>query len=223
MKKMLTLKQAGDYIGVSDTTMRRLTNKGLITVYKTEGGHRRYFTEDLDRYLGIKKTTHGRKIILGYCRVSTSGQRDDLERQEEVIKAFCEKQGEPFLILKDIGSGLNYKRKNFRLLIEMVSKEQVSILVVNYKDRLMRFGYEMLEEICKAHDTEIVIMNQTEEVSAEKEMVEDILSIITVFSSRLYGKRSHRNQKIIEENRKMFREGYDVHSENCKVPNEKTE
>lgn len=215
MNNLLSMKEACEYLHVSHTTLRRLSNSGKITSFRTDGGHRRYRKDDLDQYLGIRKTSADRKIIIGYCRVSTSGQIKDLERQEEVIQYFCEKQGQPFMILKDIGSGINYKRKNFLKMIEMICHYQVSIVVVNYKDRLMRFGYEILQKICELHNVEIVVLNQSDEITDEEEMVEDVLSIITVFSSRLYGKRSHKNQKIINENKKLFKER-DDHGKNTK-------
>ena len=109
-----------------------------------------------------------------------------------------------FRIIRDIGSGINYRKKGLTELIGLVYSGEAERIVVNYKDRLVRVGYEMLEEVCRLNEVEIEIINSTSEDSDEEELVKDVLSIITVFSSRLYGRRSHKNKDIIKENRRLF-------------------
>ena len=109
------------------------------------------------------------------------------------------KQGKEFKIISDIGSGINYEKRGLKELLKLVSTNQIDKLYISYKDRLVRFGYELIEEVCKLHGVEIVIINKSNEQTDEEELVEDILNIIHVFSCRLNGKRSHINKKIMEK------------------------
>ena len=108
-------------------------------------------------------------------------------------------------IIEDIGSGLNYNKKGLLELIKLIETNQVERLVLNYKDRLLRFGSEIIFEMCKYHNVEIVIVNEDETKTHEEELVEDVLSIITVFSAKLYGSRSHKNKTIVDESKKLFK------------------
>ena len=213
-ERYMTMSEACSFLHICKNTMKNWERKGRISCMRTEGGHRRYLRSDL---IGLDeaKTNYKlpRKMTVGYCRVSTSSQKEDLEQQISVVSRYCEANGWKYRILKDVGSGLNYRRKGFQNLIEAVCSGNVERVVVNYKDRLMRFGYEMFEETCAMHDVEIEIVNVTDDVSAEDELVQDVLSVITVFSARLYGKRSHRNKRIVEENRKLFSEGVNANAE----------
>lgn len=134
-------------------------------------------------------------MTIGYCRVSSAGQKDDLIRQEQVVTNYCEQNGYKFKIIKDIGSGINYSKKGLQELIRLICNGDIERIVISYKDRLVIFGYELIE---------IEIINSTTEESNETEMVKDVLSIITVFSSKLYGKRSHKNKNIVEANKRLF-------------------
>jgi predicted site-specific integrase-resolvase len=120
------------------------------------------------------------------------------------VSRYCEVNGYQFKIIQDVGSGLNYKKKGLTELINMICKKQCERVVVNYQDRLVRFGFEMIETICQANDVELVVINQTDNVDPNSELVEDVLSIITVFSAKLYGKRSHQNAIVIQESKKLF-------------------
>ena len=202
--KLMTMKEARSFLHVSNTTIRRWAEEGKLPVYKTEGGHRRFFKEDLLNCVGARGYRIAKKLTIGYCRVSSAGQKDDLLRQEQVITHYCEQNGYKFRIIKDIGSGINYKKKGLTELIRLICNGDIERVVISYKDRLVRFGYEMLEEVCKLNDVEIEIINSTSDDSDATEMVKDVLSIIPVFSSKLYGKRSHRNQNIIQENKRLF-------------------
>lgn len=207
MENFLTIKEAAKYIHVDPSTLRRWEDNGRIKPLRTQGGQRRYTIEMLDEVLGETKTYkrhRSTKLTIGYCRVSSSGQKKDLARQAEVVQTYCEKQGKPFKIIKDIGSGLNYTKPGLKKLIHLICTEQCDTIVVNYKDRLIRFGFDLLNEVCQEHHVKIVIINQTDELDYYSELTEDIISVITVFSAKLYGKRSHHNEKIVKENKEFF-------------------
>jgi predicted site-specific integrase-resolvase len=138
------------------------------------------------------------KKTIGYCRVSTSKQKDDLVRQEESVKQFMIARGYSFEIITDIGSGINYNKKGLNQLIEMVMRGEVERIVVLYKDRLIRFGYELIENICKRFGVVIEIIDQTPKTE-EFELVEDMIQIVTVFSCKLQGKRANKAKKILKE------------------------
>ncbi len=191
---MYTINQAAELLGVHQSTLRRWEEEGKIKSMKTTGGHRRYTIEELNK---IKKIEPNQgKITMAYCRVSSSDQKEDLKRQVENVSQFCMAKGYSFRVIQDVGSGLNYNKKGLKELISLVQSNQVERVVLNYKDRLLRFGYEIIEQICDFHQVKIEIINYTEDKSYEQELVEDILSIITVFSNRLYGSRSHKQKKL---------------------------
>lgn len=136
--------------------------------------------------------------MIGYCRVSSYKQKDDLERQTENVKKYMIAKGYQFEIITDIGSGINYNKKGLNKLIEMIVSGEVSKIVILYKDRLIRFGYELIEKIGQIYGVEIEIIDNSEK-SSEQELVEDMIQIVTVFSCRLQGKRANQAKKMIEE------------------------
>ena len=200
---LLKVSDAAKYLGVSISTMHRWEREGKIKPSRTPGGQRRYETDDLMRFKG-KSTTQ--KYTIAYARVSSSDQKDDLERQKVNLENYCTAKGCQFRVVSDIGSGLNYNKKGLNELIESICANEIDRIVINYKDRLIRFGYEMLEQVCKYHGVKIEIINFTEERTHEEELVEDVLSIITVFSARLYGSRSHKAKQIDSVVKKAFSE-----------------
>lgn len=202
--RLMTMREARSFLHVSNTTLRRWADEGKLPYYKTDGGHRRFLKEDLLKCVGARGYRAVKKLTIGYCRVSSSGQKDDLIRQEQVVTHYCEQNGYKFRIIKDIGSGINYNKKGLNELIRLICNGDIERIVISYKDRLVRFGYELIEEMCRLNDVEIEIINSTTDESDESEMVKDVLSIITVFSSKLYGKRSHKNKDILETNKRLF-------------------
>jgi putative resolvase len=193
---MFTIKEAAKMLGVATSTLRRWESEGKIKSIRTSGNHRRYTIEELSKIKQVKPLNE--KITIGYCRVSTLDQKEDLKRQVDLVSMYCIARGYSFKIIEDVGSGLNYNKKGLKELIKLVQSNQVERIVINYKDRLIRFGMELIEQICDFHGTKIEIINHTEDKNYEQEMVEDILSIITVFSSRLYGSRSRKSKKLKE-------------------------
>ncbi len=138
------------------------------------------------------------RITIGYCRVSSNKQKDDLERQIENIKLYLTAQGKPFEIISDIGSGINYKKKGLKELMKRISQNKVEKVVVLYKDRLLRVGFELVEYIASLYNCDIEIIDNTEK-SEQQELVEDLVQIITVFSCKLQGKRANKARKLVNE------------------------
>ena len=201
-KMKLTIKEAADFLGVARSTLRRWDNDGLLVPERTEGGHRRYDKKKLISFKSKKENKS--KITIGYCRVSSHNQKEDLERQIKNVSSYCIARGYQYKIIRDIGSGLNYNKKGLKELIELIESREIERIVINYKERLIRYGFELIEQICKLNNVELEIINHTEDKSYQEELVEDILSIITVFSAKLYGSRSHKSKKIKQENKKLF-------------------
>ena len=194
---MYSIGKFAKLIGRSIETLRSWDKQGkLIPSYRSEGGHRMYSEEQLNKVLQIVKPKE--RFNLGYIRVSAKHQNSDLERQRDLMELFLMKQGKEFQIISDIGSGINYKKRGLKELLRLVSTNQIDTLYISYKDRLVRFGYELIEEVCKLHGVKIIIINKSNEQTDEEELVDDILNIIHVFS-RLNRKRSHINKKIMEK------------------------
>lgn len=134
-----------------------------------------------------------------YARVSSREQKDDLERQHEVLEAYCAAKCWRTQVIRDLGSGMNYNKKGLRQLLEMILRRQMKRLVLTHKDRLLRFGADLVFALCEIQgNLEVVIIHQGERPSFEEELAQDVLEIITVFSARLYGARSHKARKTIE-------------------------
>lgn len=201
-----TIGKVAKELGVTIDTLRRWEKEGKITSERTVGGHRRYDLEQVQTYFNQKKNKKIEKFAIGYARVSTPSRKSDLERQKQLLELYCASKGWKYKIIEDIGSGLNYEKKGLKELIFHIENNQISHLVLNYKDRLLRFGSEIIFEMCRLHNVEVVILNEDEQKTYEEELIEDVLSVITVFSAKLYGSRSHKNKKIIESSEKMFKE-----------------
>lgn len=201
---LLDIQKASEYLNVSKETLRRWEKEEKLIPHRTSGKHRRYDIEQLKSLLN-SSTLNKNNLVVCYCRVSTKDQASDLERQKERLEMYCLSKGYQYKIIEDFGSGLNYNKKGLNELINHIYNKDISKIVINYKDRLLRFGYEIIENFCKLNDIEIEIVNHTENKSYEEELVDDILSIITVYSSKLYGSRSHKQKNIIDENKKLFK------------------
>jgi putative resolvase len=194
----VTIKEAAKEIGVAQETLRRWEAEGKIVSERTAGGHRRYDLSQLRRLVPRPKQPQKRATI-GYARVSSSDQKDDLKRQVALIETYCAANGWDYEIVQDLGSGLNYHKRGLRILIKRLCQSDIGRLVLTHKDRLLRFGSELIFSLCEHYGVEVVIINASEEVSFEEELVSDVLEIITVFSARLYGSRSHKNKRVMEK------------------------
>ena len=197
MSKYYSIREFSKIIGVSAQTLRNWDNNGkLHPHHTTASGYRYYSDEQLNQIINVKPNYN--RITIGYCRVSSHKQKDDLERQIDSVKTYLIAKGQPFEIISDIGSGINYKKKGLQELIKRISGNQVERVVVLEKDRLLRFGFELVEYIASLHNCEIEIMDHTEKTE-QQELVEDLVQIITVFGCKLQGKRANKAKKLVQE------------------------
>lgn len=196
MQRLDDLLQIGDAAklrGVSIDTLRRWEKANKIAAVRTEGGHRRYRVADL---LKIDKPDLRHTVIYG--RVSTRDKKDDLARQIGVLELYCTERGFDPYTLQDIGSGLNYRKKGLLKLIDLLQRNEVERLIIADKDRLLRFGSELIFALCENNGAEVIILNRPVALEPEQELVEDVLAVITVMSARLYGRRSKKNLKTMQ-------------------------
>ena len=198
--KLYKIHEMAEKLGVSIKTLQRWDNAGKLKAKRTPS-NQRYYTEDqyLD-YMGIEHEKPQRRAV-AYARVSSRNQKDGLKNQIDLIRIFANARG---VILdeciEDIGSGLNYNRPKWNGLLQAVMRDEIATIYVTYKDRFIRFGFEWFENLCKQHQTEIVVLNH-EETSPNKELVEDLISIVHVFSSRSDGLKKYK--KIIKEDKEV--------------------
>jgi len=202
---MVSIHKAAEFLGVSPQTLRRWEREGrLLPTERTPGGRRRYDLAQLRPEQFHAPETARRTIA--YARVSSHDQKDDLERQKQVLELYCARQGWTFEVIADLGSGMNDHKKGLKRLLDVIIEGQVGRLVITHKDRLLRFGAELVFAICEAKNVEVVILNQGEDTTFEEDLAKDVLEIITLFSARLYGVRSRKNQKLIDGVKKAVEE-----------------
>lgn len=195
---MLSIGKFAKSLGVSIQTLRNWDKEGkLKPTYVTENGYRYYSEDLLNKFRNIKNVNKIKKKNILYARVSTKNQKDDLNRQIDNLKQYAYSKGYSFEIITDIGSGINYKKEGLLKMINLVECGEVDRIIVLYKDRLIRFGYDLIEYICKLNDTKIEIVDNST-ISKERELTEDLIQIITVFANRLYGARSKKTINLIK-------------------------
>ncbi len=195
MEHTYSPQEFGKLIGRTTNTLQKWDRKGILKAHRSPT-NRRYYTHDqYVQYRGL--VAHDAGLTIVYTRVSGVAQRPDLAHQIKALEAYCQQQSITVdEWLSDIGSGLNYKRKQFNRLMEMVELGQVRRILIAHRDRLVRFGYDYFEAFCERHHTEIVVING-EAMSPERELVRDLMAIVTVFSMRLHGLRSYR--KVLKD------------------------
>jgi len=197
--KYYSIGEFAELIGVTQQTLRNWDKVGKLKPSHTgKSGYRYYSQQQLQYYLGFKGENPMKRKVVGYCRVSSNKQKDDLERQIENVKSYMIAKGYSFEVVTDTGSGINYNKKGLNQLIDMVVASEVEKIVVLYKDRLLRFGYELIETLCSKYGTAIEIIDNTEKTE-EQELVEDLVQIVTVFSCKLQGRRANKAKKMIKE------------------------
>ena len=195
---MLSIGKFAKSLGVSIQTLRNWDKEGkLKPTYVTENGYRYYSEDLLNKFRNIKNVNKIKKKNILYARVSTKSQKDDLDRQVDNLKQYAYSKGYSFEIITDIGSGINYKKEGLLKMINLVECGEVDRIIVLYKDRLIRFGYDLIEYICKLNDTKIEIVDNST-ISKEQELTEDLIQIITIFANRLYGARSKKTINLIK-------------------------
>ena len=196
-------------LGVTPTTLREWDRKGILKPdFRTDGGDRRYSMETLQSLRVGHIVRRDTLRTIAYARVSSRDQKGDLSRQVAVLEAFCAQRGFVYEVIQDIGSGMNYYKKGLTNLINLILEGQVGRLVLTHKDRLLRFGAELVFSICEAKGVEVIIINKGEENVRfeEEELAKDVLEIITVFSARLYGSRSGKSKKMLQDVEKAVKD-----------------
>ena len=194
MKKYIKPKTAAEFLGVSVKTLQRWDNDEKLIAFRSPTGRRYYTEEQLFKYQGLEKTN--KKNVI-YTRVSTQNQKDDLINQKKFLLNYC--AGKGVIIdeeISDLGSGLNYKRKNWNELLEKCFRGEIDTIFISHKDRFVRFGFEWFEKFVSKFGTKIIIVNN-EVLSPNEELVQDIISILHVFSCRIYGLRKYK--KVIKD------------------------
>lgn len=185
-------KEASQYIGRSISTLQRLDYSGKLKAHRTTTNRRYYTQAQLDAFLGKKPNI--KKLQIAYARVSSYEQKPELKNQLNYIRNYVNAKG---IILdkemSEIGSGLNYKRKQWNQFIDLVEQDKVSKIYIAYKDRFIRFGFDWFNDFCQKHGCEIVVLNNPS-LSPEEELTQDLLTILHVFSSRSYGIRKYQKQ-----------------------------
>ncbi|MDK2784075.1 MAG: hypothetical protein PWQ32_1664 [Thermococcaceae archaeon] len=194
--------KASELLGISKPTLLRKIKTGEIKAYKIGREYRIPESE-------IKRLLEGKvpdKVVI-YARVSSRDQKEDLERQVEYLKNYCSTKGYKVAkILTDISSGLNENRKGLKQLFKLVESGEITKVVITYKDRLTRFGFKYLEQYFNSHGVEIEVIFDNEEKTPEKELVEDLLAIVTSFAGKLYGARSHKKKRLVEAVKNALRD-----------------
>ena len=205
MGKLVNISEAARILGVTTTALRNWDKKGLLKPDElTKGKARRYRIESLRNINRNIIFTKDDLKTIAYARVSSHDQKEDLNRQVQLLELYCAKHGYKYEVIQDIGSGMNYYKKGLTKLIDLILDNQVQRLILTHKDRLLRFGAELVFSICEAKNVEIIIINQGDETpSFEEELAKDVLEIITVFSARLYGSCSKKNKKLISDLEKV--------------------
>ena len=185
------INEMSQKLGVSIKTLQRWDNSGKLKAKRTPTGRRYYTEEQYLYYMGLEPNEPKRKQV-AYARVSSRGQKDDLKNQMDFIKNYTNYHG--VIIdeyIEDIGSGLNYNRTKWNDLLQSVMRDEIDTIYITYKDRFIRFGYEWFEGLCEQHGTKIIVLNDVE-TSPQQELIDDLTSIIHVFSRRLYGLRKYK-------------------------------
>ncbi|MDR2832607.1 MAG: IS607 family transposase [Streptococcaceae bacterium] len=189
---MLKPSEMAELLGVTVRTLQTWDRRGKLIAHRTPSNRRYYTQEQYLSYIG--KSDENLRKQIAYARVSNVGQKDDLANQEAFLRQYVNGKGiilDEFI--SDIGSGLNYKRKKWNKLLDEVMKGEVDTIYVTYKDRFVRFGFDWFEQFCSKFDTKLEVLNNPK-TSPEKELVEDLISIIHVFSCRIYGLRKYKKK-----------------------------
>ena len=194
---LMSIGKFAKELGVTPEHVRTMHRTGEIIPARISEKGTRYYSDEQLRKLKNNQVRQIDDKVVAYCRVSTRSQKDDLEKQIESVKSYMYAKGYAFEVITDIGSGVNYKNKGLQKLISLIDSDQVTKVVILYKDRLVHFGFEIIQLLCDLHNVEIEIIDNSE-YRDEKELIDDLIQIITVFANRLYGSRSKKTKDLIE-------------------------
>ena len=196
--KYYSSKDVTKILGVTAQTLRNWDKEGKLKPSYTKSNGYRYYSEDVIlSYTQERKTKKDINVVL-YARVSSKKQQDDLERQISNLKEYAKDKYEKYDVISDIGSGINYEKPGLKKLIEMINKKQVDVIVVLYKDRLLRYGFELVEYFAKLNNVKIEVIDKIDK-NQDQELVEDLVQIITVFSCKLQGKRKKKTKELLQK------------------------
>jgi putative resolvase len=192
---LVSIGMAALMIGVSVSTLRRWEKEHkFLPDHRTIGGHRRYSQRKIAG-LTDDKLEKSAAHAIAYARVSSHDQKRDLESQKETLEAYAKENFHSFEVISDLGSGLNYRKPGLKKLLKRIHKGDFSHLILNHKDRLLRFGSEIIFSLCRHKGIEVLILEEKESQSFEMELSSDVIELMTVFSAKLYGRRSHQNRR----------------------------
>ena len=206
MERLLTLKEACRLLGVHPNTLRKWDKQGKIRVVRTVGGRRRIPESEVKRLMGIKEIDVSRRAAI-YVRVSSHDQKQkgDLERQKQHLLKYARTRNyEVAAILEDVASGLDENRKGLNKLFNMVDRREIGVVIVSFKDRLTRFGFKYLERYFSSHNVKIEVVDAEEPKDVHRELVEDLIAIVSSFAGKLYGLRSHKYKKVVKNVKKLI-------------------
>lgn len=191
MMNTYNVSEFSKVVGVSVHTLQRWDREGALKSNRTPTNRRVYTEEHLCRALGIARSDSKRLTIV-YARVSSQSQKPDLDNQISTLKSYTDAKG--IIVdewISEIGGGLNFKRRKFLWLMDMLVSGRIERLVIAHKDRIARFGFPLIEHYCQVYQCDLIVLN-SEQLSPEQEMVQDLMAITHCFSSRLYGLRNYR-------------------------------
>ena len=194
--------RAAKLLGVSVKTLQRWEREGrLIPVSRTDSNRRLYTEAQIREFIGLRNAVSEPTRLVAYCRVSSAAQKPDLANQRKVLEEFVVAKGLANVeFIEEVGGGLNFKRKRFLALMDEIGRRELKTLILAHRDRLTRFGFEWFEHFAKINGCELLVLNQ-ERLSPGQEMVQDLMTIVHCFSSRLHGLRNYR--KKLDEALKM--------------------
>jgi putative resolvase len=198
MDTLCSIGELALILGVAISTLRRWHAAGvLIPQCRTLGGHRRYCVTQAKEVLGLGEPATER-VTLAYARVSSHDQKEQLQTQAQRLEQHCALEGwSNVQTITDLGSGMNYKKPGLAKLLRLILQGSVARLVLVTKDRLLRFGAELLFQVCRVFNVEVVILDEQTDIGREQQLTLDLIEILAVFSSRLYGSRSRKNLRAV--------------------------
>lgn len=196
-RKLLAIKDIKDLYGISRMTLINWERKGILHPIRTPGGQRRYLKEDIERLLKLasEEQTQPQADTIIYARVSTRKHEEYLKSQLRRLEEYAKKHGYSYEIISEIASGVNENRRGLRKLLVRLRRGDVKRVIVEYPDRLARFGYEYLKFFMETFGVELIIVNGEENIDdVNKELAEDLIAIVTSFSARMYGSRGRKKK-----------------------------
>lgn len=191
--QLISIGKFAKKVGLTTASLRRMHESGECIPYHITKGGTRYYS--LDQLKDFSTADKKKKLVIGYCRVSTSSQKDDLEAQINNMKSYMYAKGYKFEIISDIGSGIDYKKNGLQELLNKINDQDISKIVILYKDMLIGFGFELIEYICKINDVEIEIIDNTEQ--NKEEIFNNLIKIVKIFANSLYGQQSKKTKQLI--------------------------